>query len=323
MGLETHEAAPARTTRRWSGRLRREQWLALGAALVTVGLWASAFVGIRSAGRDLSPGALSLGRLGVGSLVLGAFVLARRARFPRGRDLLAIALIGVIWFGGYNLALNEAERRVDAGTAAMLVNLGPIFIALLAGMFLREGFPGRLFFGCAVAFSGSAVIGFATSSAGGAAGLGAALCIAAALAYAVGVTLQKPLLARVPALQVTWLACTVGVVVCLPFAPLLVQEVGRADGSTIAWMLYLGIFPTAVAFTTWAYALRRTTAGRMGSITYLVPPLAVAMGWAFLGESPPSLALLGGALCLAGVILARRAPKPSAAPLVPTPGKPG
>lgn len=61
-----------------------------------------------------------------------------------------------------------------------------------------------------------------------------------------------------------------------------------------------------MAFTTWAYALGSTTAGRMGATTYLVPPLAILMGWAILGETPVALALVGGALCLAGVVAARR-----------------
>jgi drug/metabolite transporter (DMT)-like permease len=65
-------------------------------------------------------------------------------------------------------------------------------------------------------------------------------------------------------------------------------------------------FPTAVAFTTWAYALSMTTAGRMGATTYLVPPLAILLGWAMLDESPAGLAFVGGAVCLAGVIIARR-----------------
>jgi drug/metabolite transporter (DMT)-like permease len=43
----------------------------------------------------------------------------------------------------------------------------------------------------------------------------------------------------------------------------------------------------------------------MGSTTYLVPPLALLFGWAFLGEVPPALVFPGGALCLAGVALAR------------------
>jgi drug/metabolite transporter (DMT)-like permease len=285
---------------------RREQSLALAAALVTVTLWASAFVGIRSAGRDLSPGALTLGRLLVGSLALGALVLARREPLPARRTLPAIVLCGLLWFGAYNVLLNAAERRVDAGTAAMLVNVGPVLIAVLAGVVLREGFPRPLLAGCAIAFGGAVVIGLATSEQGVRAGWGAVLCLAAALAYAGGVVAQKTVLSRASPLQVTWLACTVAAIACLPFAPALVREAGSADVSSIAWALYLGALPTAVAFTTWAYALARTSAGRMGATTYLVPPLAIGMAWVLLGESPPGLAFAGGALCLAGVVVARR-----------------
>ena len=285
---------------------RGEKLLAGGAALVTVVLWASAFVGIRAAGEDLSPGALSLARLTVGSAALGALVLLRREPLPARRDLPAIALCGLLWFGLYNVALNAAERLVDAGTAAMLVNIGPILIAVFAGALLGEGFPRSLFAGCAVAFVGVVVIGFATSGRGFDAGLGAALCLVAAVAYAIGVVTEKPLLKRVSALQVTWLACSVGAISCLPFVPALLREFGQADASVVGWTVYLGVFPTALAFTTWAYALTRTTAGQMGATTYLVPPLAVLMGWIILGEVPPALALLGGALCLAGVAVSRR-----------------
>jgi drug/metabolite transporter (DMT)-like permease len=285
---------------------RRESLLALGAALVTVVVWASAFVGIRSAGHDLSPGALALGRLLIGSVALGAFVLVRREPLPGRRDLPAIAFCGLLWFAAYNVVLNEAERRVDAGTASMLVNVGPILIALLAGLLLAEGFPRGLFAGIGVAFAGVIVIALATSEQGVAAGWGSVLCVVAAFAYAVAVVVQKPLLGRVSALQVTWLACTVGALACLPFAPALTREVGDAELSALGWVVYLGAVPTAIGFLTWAYALARTTAGRMGTTTYLVPPIAIVLGWAILGETPPSLAYVGGALCLAGVALARR-----------------
>lgn len=280
--------------------------MALVAALVTVVLWASAFVGIRAAGEDLSPGALSLGRLAVGSALLGVFVLLQRGRLPGRRDWPGIVVCGVLWFGLYNLALNAAEQRVDAGTAAMLVNVGPILIALLAGWLLREGFPRALVAGCAVAFAGAVVIGLATSERGVGASWGAVLCVAAAAFYAGGVVAQKPLLSRASALHVTWLAATVGLVVCLPFAATLADEVGDADASSVAWMVYLGVFPTAIGFLTWAYALSRTTAGRMGATTYLVPPIAILVGWALLGESPEAFAFLGGALCLGGVVITRR-----------------
>lgn len=272
-------------------------------------LWASAFVGIRAAGEQLSPGPLSLARLLVGGIALGALVAVRREALPPRRDWGGLLVCGLLWFGAYNVALNEAERRVDAGTAAMLVNVGPVIIAVLAGLLLREGFPRRLLLGCAIAFAGAVVIGLATSEAGVTAGLGAVLCLVAAVAYATGVIAQKPLLERSSALTVTWLACTIGAVACLPFTGTLVRELGSADAGTIAWAVYLGVFPTAVGFSTWAYALARTSAGRMGATTYLVPPLTIVLGWLLLGEVPPVLALAGGTLCLAGVYVARRAPR--------------
>jgi drug/metabolite transporter (DMT)-like permease len=131
------------------------------------------------------------------------------------------------------------------------------------------------------------------------------LCVTAAVSYAVGVVTQKPLLSRLPAAQVTWLACVIGTVVCLPYAPALVQEVGTARPSTLWWVFYLGAFPTALGFTTWAYALSRTSASRMGATTYLVPMVAILLAWVFLGETPAGLALVGGALCRVGVAVSR------------------
>jgi drug/metabolite transporter (DMT)-like permease len=189
----------------------------------------------------------------------------------------------------------------------MLVNVGPILIALLAGIVLREGFPRSLVAGCAIAFSGAVVIGSATSKHGLAPSWGAVLCVVAALFYAAGVVAQKPILARVSALQITWLACVVGTLVCLPFVGTLAHELPQAHASTIGWMVYLAIVPMALGFLTWGYALARTTAGRMGSTTYLVTPIAILLGWLLLGETPPGLAFAGGALCLLGVSVARRA----------------
>lgn len=117
-------------------------------------------------------------------------------------------------------------------------------------------------------------------------------------------------------LQVTWLACLVATIACLPFAPTLFREAGVADTSDLAWVVYLGAFPTAIGFVTWAFALQHTTAGRLGSTTYLVTPIAIVLGWAILGEVPPWLAVAGGALCLVASPShsARRALRPGSAP---------
>ncbi len=294
----------AATTR--EAAAERERLLAFAAALVAVSLWASAFVGIRSAGRELTPGALALGRMLVGSVVLGAIVLVRREPLPPRRVLPGIVASGVLWFGAYMVLLNEAERRIDAGTASMLVNIGPILIALLAGVVLREGFPRRLLIGCAIAFAGVAVIAVATSGHSSSAGVGAALCVVAAFAYAAAVVAQKPILTHASALQVVWLSCVVGALSCLPFAGQLAHATTHASGSALGWTVYLGAAPTAIGFVAWATALARTSAGKLGVTTYLAPPIAVLLSWTILGESPPALAFLGGALCVTGVVLARR-----------------
>ena len=173
---------------------------------MTVVLWASAFVAIRHVGHEFSPGALTLGRLLVASVLLGAMVATRPWKWPSRRDWPALLVCGVLWFGVYNTALNAAELRVDAGTAAMLVNIGPLLIAVLAGLLLGEGFPRPVVLGSAIAFAGVVVIGVSSSS-GQSELAGVLLCLLAAVTYAIAVVTQKPLLARLPALQVTWLAC--------------------------------------------------------------------------------------------------------------------
>jgi drug/metabolite transporter (DMT)-like permease len=290
----------------------RDDIAAVAAALVTVTLWGSAFVAIRDAGKTLSPGSLALGRLLVSLVVLGIAASIRREPLPERRDLLRIAAFGILWLGVYSFTLNAAERRVDAGTAAMLINTGPILIAILAGIFLREGFPRWLFVGCGVAFAGCVLIGLASSRSNSGAGSGIALLIVAAFAYATAVVFQKTVLARASPLQVTWLGCAAGTLVCLPFAPTLVAELGRAGAPAVGWIVYLGLAPTALGFATWAYALRRMTAGRLASLTYLIPVVAILLAWALLGESPPWLTAVGGTLCVAGVYLARhpRGPVP-------------
>ena len=284
----------------------RARWPAIAAAGVTVVLWASAFVAIRSTGHDFAPGALALGRLVVGALALGIVCVVRHQGWPPRAAWPGILVSGVLWFGAYMVALNWGEHKVDAGTAAMLVSIGPILIVLLGSWLLGEVLPNRLVAGLVVAFAGAVVVGVSMSSGGRASVIGVLLCVAAAVLYAGGVVGQKPALRHASALQVTTFGCAVGAVACLPFAGQLVSQVSSAPVSATLWVVYLGLFPTALAFTTWAYALARTTAGTMGTTTYIVPVVTILLSWMFLGQTPAWLSLVGGAVCLAGVAVTRR-----------------
>ncbi|WP_055524351.1 DMT family transporter [Streptomyces graminilatus] len=288
-----------------SRRAPRAEVLAALAACVSVVLWASAFVSIRSAGAAYSPGALALGRMLAGFVTLGAICLVRREGLPPRSAWRGIAISGVLWFGVYMVVLNWGEQQVDAGTAALLVNIGPILIALLGTRLLGDAMPPRLLAGMAVSFAGAVTVGLSMSGGGGTSVLGVVLCLLAAASWAAGVIAQKPALVRASALQATTFGCLIGAVTCLPFAGQLVADVADAPLSATLNMIYLGVFPTALAFTTWAYALARTTASRMGATTYAVPALVVLMSWLALGEVPGLLTLAGGGLCLAGVAVSR------------------
>lgn len=282
------------------------------AVAVTLVLWASAFVAIRHLGHDFSAGAMTLGRIGIAAAALAFVALRQGVPRPDRRQWRSIVIIGVLWFSVYHLALNQGEVWVDAGTAAMLLQVAPVLVALLAATFLGERFTAPLVVGMVVAFGGVALIGLSGSGDSGVdtakVVLGALLCFVSAATYATSLVLQKPLVADLSAVHVTWLSCIVGAATCLPFAPTLVAEAGDAPASSLLWLAYLGVFPTAVAFTTYAYALRHMTASALGVSTYLVPPITIVLALAFLGEAPPPVAYVGGVLALVGVAITRRTP---------------
>ncbi|HEX5906205.1 MAG TPA: DMT family transporter, partial [Propionibacteriaceae bacterium] len=174
-------------------------WRPLLAVTITVFAWASAFVVIRYAAHDIRPGALALGRLLVASIALSAMMIGRKLVRMTGREWALTVLVGVAWFAVYSVALNAGEQTVDAGTAAMLIQLAPILIGILAGFLLGEGFPRMLVIGGLVAFVGTLLIGFATST-GKADLAGVLLVLLSATVYSIAMVAQKVVLRRIPAL---------------------------------------------------------------------------------------------------------------------------
>ncbi len=292
-------------------------WLVPAAVTTVLVLWASAFIAIRALAGSLSPGSLALGRLTVGSIALGAVALRYRRPLPRGIGLWMVVVYGVLWFALYNVVLNSAGHHLDAGTSAMLVNIAPVLVAVAAGLFMGEGFPRALLVGIAIAFGGVTIIAIGGSG-GLNTGFGVMLGVISATLYAAGVLSQKIALRTVDVITATWLGCAVGTVALLPFLPQTITEISQASTGAVIAVIYLGVFPTAIAFTLWAYALTRTSAGRLASTTLAVPAIAVVMSWLVLGETPAAFALAGGALCLLGVAISRRRP----APLLTAPAPP-
>lgn len=273
---------------------------------VTILAWASAFIVVRSTAPHFTAGGLALGRLIVGSILLAPLLLRHNWIAPTRREWLLLFGFGALWFGGYSILLNLAEQSLDAGTTAMIVNIGPILIALGAGIFLREGLPKWLVIGTVVAFFGVLLIGIGTGGSVLGAGVGVFWALLAALTYAAGVLFQKPVLARLPNAQVVWLGCVIGMLVCTPFSGELLVGIQSAPVEGLIGMVWLGAIPTALGYTTWSYALSRMPAGQLGVSTYIVPPVTIVLSLILFGEVPAVLAIVGGVVALIGVALSRR-----------------
>jgi len=272
------------------------------AAAGTVLLWASAFPAITVAVRGLGPAGLAVARLAVASAVLALAAPLMGVRRPQLRDLPLIALCGLAGMTGYQLLLNAGERVVPAGTASLLVATAPVYASLLAVAFLGERSSRRRWAGSAVALAGTALIAASHGLGFGAAAL---VVLAAAVLQGVFHTAQKPLLARYTGFEVTAYAMWAGTVFILPWTGSLVRALPDAGGAAIGSAVFLGVAPSAAGFVLWAYAMARMDVGRVTVSLYLVPAAAIGISLAWLGQVPGPAELIGGAIALAGVMLAR------------------
>jgi drug/metabolite transporter (DMT)-like permease len=275
---------------------------AIGAIGLTVLLWASAFPGIRAGLEGFSPAALAALRYAIASLAFLMLALSGRIARPKLPDLPRIALAGGLGIAAYNLALNSGERSVDPGTASFLINTGPIFAALMGALFLHEKFSRWAWLGAAVAFAGAAMIGFGTAG-GFHFSPDASVVLLAAVCQASQFVLQKPLLPRYGALSTTAFLVFAGTLLLTPFLPEGVAALPGAPRGAILATIYLGLFPAALAYAAWSYALAHFPVGRTTMSLYLVAPIATGLTIAWFGIWPAPLALLGGAFAIAGVVI--------------------
>lgn len=291
---------------------RWDSW-SLAAALTTIVCWASAFAGVRAGLAEFGPGPLALYRFGVASLALGGYALMARIPPPPARLLLPVAALSLVGITAYHLLLNYGQVTVPAGTASIIIAVVPVMTALLSLALGQERLSKVGWLGSFISLAGVLLIVLGRGQTVGFTA-GALLVLISALASALYFVLQKPLLTQVRPLQFTVWSLIAGTVPMLVFAPELLRVWAQAPLGAHLTVIYIGLFPAALAYLTWSYAISRVGAAACTNLMYLTPVLATLIAYLWLGERPHELALLGGAVALGGVVLVNTLGRRPAAP---------
>ena len=283
-----------------SSRTSATPLLAAGAVAFTILSWASAFPVIRIGLQGLAPLQLAAARFATAAVLIAIWLLLARPRRPTLRHAVRFVLCGLFGIALYNGLLNTAERTVAHGAASFIVNTLPIFTAIFATVFLRETFNRWGWLGSLFSFAGIGVIAYGQPG-GLTPGAGASLVLIAAIISAVYFVLQRPLIPIYGPLACTAYTLLSGALLLSPWLPAALRALPTAPTATWTAVVVLGVFPAALGYATWTFALGYFGAARASSFLYLTPATATLLSTFLTGEQIGANTIAGGLMVIAGV----------------------
>ena len=278
-------------------------------------IWGSSFLFMKVLLDDISPIEIVAGRLFFGMLAIGLFVGWRRIRV-RVTPLLIVqmsflAFIGnIIPFG----LIAWGEEHIDSGIAGVLNSTMPIFTAILAAIFLAEEriTPMRLA-GIALGFAGVlALTGVDIVNVTDSSVLGQLAVIGAAFCYGIGAVYTRSLLGSHDPVSLASLQITLAMVLTIPLVFIIEGSPGYGmSAESVLSLLGLGVLGTGLAYVLFYWLIDNIGSVRSSLVTYVVPVIALFLGWLVLDEGIGLNVILGSALIIGGVASVMRGQAPS------------
>ncbi len=271
-------------------------------------VWGSTYLGIRYAVETIPPLLVVAVRQGVAGLAIFGWAYWRGYR-PTLREWAASLVLGTLYFAIGHGTLHWAETFVPSGLAALLVASEPIWIAIMAAVVLREErLTVKTVFGLLLGLAGVSLLVRAEAGPGhGRMLLGCAAILIGTLSWSCGVIYSRsPRLPKDPIARAGMAAMSGAALLFL--GAIFTGEVAHAhlssfSGRSVWALLYLIVFGTIIAFTTYTWLLDHCSPTLVSTHTYVNPIIAVLLGWFFAGETMGVRVLLAGLITLVSVFL--------------------
>jgi len=271
------------------------------AGVVSSALGGMAAAVTRSVISASDPVTLSVFRFGLGFLILLPVAIVMRSRWPRGRDWIGVAALGVMFYGVFFVVYAEALVYTTAARGSLAVSTLPVLTMIVAAALGREAFTLRKTIGVLVAMGGVAMaLAAGLSDAPPEAWRGDLIMTAGMLSMALYNVLSRPFMQRSSPLgyACAGMAFGSGLNLILAWQGGGLEAVRFFGPAQWAAGLYLGAFAGALGFYLWVFALERATPTRVAN-TITVSPIAAALGGALLIGEPIGLSLLLGICAVA------------------------
>ena len=263
-------------------------------------LWASAFVGIRIGLTSYSAGALALFRFIIASGCMAVMYMRQSNKdvIPWS-DRLQLGLLGVLGIGIYNTCLNYGEVTVVAGVASFVIGLTPALTVLFSIVFLGDRPRAIVYIGILISLLGLMLM-VVENAHGAMVSYGVLIIFISTLTSVAYSLLQKIYLRHYHPVAVTAWIIWGGTLSLMVFSPTLCREIMIAKPAATWAVIYLGIFPAALAYLAWSYVLIALSASHASLYLYAMPVVSSILGFIVLDEKPTVMALCGGVLAMIG-----------------------
>ncbi len=276
-------------------------------------LWGGNFIVVKVAIGELPPAVFAALRYSLASVVLLSLLRWREGtiRLPR-RDLVRLAILGVIGYGFYQILWTTALQTVSAGDSALLIATTPVITGLVAAVVGTDTLTPTKLGGGLVAFVGVAIVigggvGFTVTGSlvGDLMTLGAAVC------WAIYTSFGARFLVRLSALRTTAWAVAFGTLFVIPLG--LFQLRGMSDpGPAIVGaagaIVYAGVLAAGISNVVVFRAIRLLGPTRVTAFQFFIPAVTVVLAAIILDEPIRAAQIVGGVVIVVGVLLTRSRP---------------